>query len=85
MRLDNYLYFVLTYRRDEKSEARVMKIHKNNNLICLTRDFGKISNDLGDIALLDYIMLANNKDHAYEVCGVWNRTFIEEKRYLNYV
>ena len=83
MRLDNYLYFVLDYKRDEKREARVICVHKNNNLICLYRDFGSITNDLGDIALLDTITLANNKDNAYEIAGMWNKAYKDEKRYFN--
>ena len=85
MRLDNYFYFVLDYKRDEKYEARVIKIHKNTNLLCLyDKDygFGKITNDLGDIALLNVIMLARNEEHAYEVANCWNKTYKDEDRFF---
>ena len=85
MRLDNYLYFVLDYARDDKRQARVVKMHKNDNLLCLydkEYGFGKIMNDLGDIALLEIVMLASNQDHAYEIMNMWNETYKHDNRYF---
>ncbi len=80
---DKYIYFVLDYKRDDKRTARVVKLTPDSNLTCLydkEYGFGTLRNNLGDIALLDIVMLARSETHAYEVANCWNETYKHENR-----
>lgn len=81
---DKILYFVIDYNDNNNytSEARVFAIDRSYNIYSLIEQNGTIKNDLGDIAKINFILLADNRESAFNIAKSWNDTYKQSNRFF---